>query len=272
MKRRFFIQGILLTLCLNTLSCAQNTHTRHNDENKQKLGFLQGLSPHTWGKSSVNPMRIQALRETALSVGARAGLAQRYTQLSTLLQTHEPTLCRVFNFQLIMLDNHVLPPVLLEGNKTLNLAGDDVIRIADRTYQIASQARFVTAAPTWREYLLKTYAPPENPDRSLLPKNRAERIIWRKYIDEGWQAGIQQAEIIFRENLSRLKRDFDGMLRYRTLLAQNIVSAPYVAQMDLGITGDGHDITVNDRILRITSFPALQSDSSEWRTEIIPHE
>jgi len=97
-------------------------------------------------------------------------------------------------------------------------------------------------------------------------------MIWKKYVDEGWKCGIQQADTIFRENVGRLKRDYEGMVRYRTLLAQYMVSPPFVAQLDMGVTGGGSDLTVNDRVLRITAFPALQSDSHIWKTEITPNE
>jgi len=182
-------------------------------------------------------------------------------------------LYRLFNFNAMLLDKNVLPPVLIEGRNTLSLGGTDTIRIADRTYQILSQAKFVTAAPTWREYLWLSYKPPEAPDRTLLPRNREERLVWKTFIEEGWRAGIQQAELIFKENVARLKRDYEGMIRYRTLLAQNMVSPPFVAQLDMGITGGGSDLTVNDRVLRITAFPTLQNNGGqEWKTEIIPYE
>ena len=49
-----------------------------------------------------------------------------------------------------------------------------------------------------------------------------------------------------------------------------LVSPPYVAELDMGVTGGGSDMSVNDRVLRITAFPALQNDSRGWKTEIIP--
>ena len=51
-----------------------------------------------------------------------------------------------------------------------------------------------------------------------------------------------------------------------------MVSSPYVAETDMGVTGGGSDLTVSDRVLRITAFPTLQNDSQNWKTEIIPHE
>ncbi len=236
------------------------------------LDGIQRLTRDSAGTSKIGAIRGQSLRDSALSMGARAGLACRANQINAILLQQEPLLYRVFNFNAIMLDKSVLPPVLIEGRNTLNLAGPEVIRISDRTYSILAQARFVTAPPSWRDYLWMNFCPPETPDRSLLPKSQAERLLWKKYVEEGWQAGFKQGDTIFRENIGRLKRDFEGMLRYRTLLAQNMVSPPFVAAMDLGVTGGGADMTINDRILRITALPALQSDSQSWKTEITPNE
>jgi defect-in-organelle-trafficking protein DotC len=240
--------------------------------NSSSLDDLQTLSYGTSRPAQVNGVRIQGLRDTALSLGARGGLAQQAEILNRMLLKNEDVLQRVFNFNAIMLDKNVLPPVLIEGRNTLDIAGPDAIRIADRNYQILEQARFVTAPPTWRHYLWMSFSAPEPPDRSLLPKTNIEKTLWKQYVAEGWRAGLQQGDAIFLENLGRLKRDYEGMLRYRTLLAQNMVSAPYVAQTDMGITGDSSNISINDRVLRITAFPELQLNPDQWKTEIIPHE
>lgn len=235
------------------------------------LNNLMDLTSNT-GRTRMAPMRTQGLRETALSVGARGGLAWRAREINLVLLQNEPLLYRIFNFQAMMLEKNVLPPVLTEGRNTLNLAGPDVIRLADRTFQIIQQAKFVTAPPTWRDYLWLSFTVPDMPDKSLLPRTREERFVWKQYVLIGWKAGLQQGELIFKENLGRIKRDYEGMIRYRTLLAQRMVSPPFVGELDMGVTGGGSDLTVNDRILRITALPALQPDSRNWRTEIIPRE
>lgn len=262
---------LMLSMLVGCQKPAINCPPTYCETNKE-LAALEQLEMKGNVRARISVIRTQALRETALSVGARGGLAWRAREINCILLEHEKLLARVFNFNLMMLDKSVLPPVLLEARNTLKLTGTDVIRIADRNFQILSQARFVTAPPTWREYLWMHYTAPEIPDRSLLPRFSAERIVWKRYIDEGWLAGIQQANAIFRENVGRIKRDFEGMIRYKTLLAQNMVSPPFVAEMDMGVTGGCDDMTVNDRVLRITAFPCLQVDSRSWKTEIIPNE
>jgi defect-in-organelle-trafficking protein DotC len=233
---------------------------------------LKNASGNNDSNAAIGALRAQALRETALSLGARGGLAERALQINGTLLNYEPLLDRVFQFNGMILDDNILPPVLIEARNTLNISGGDSIRVADRNYKILSQAKFITAAPTWREYLLMSYDLPQLPDRSLLPRNKPERIMWENDLEEGWKAGLQQAELIFMENINRLVRDYKGMILYRNLLAQRIVSEPYVATLDMGITGNGDDMTVNDRLLRITAFPQLQADSSAWKTELHLHE
>lgn len=260
------IPVILITMSL--AGCATQSNSAFDNPKDRLLD----LSPNKTERTRVNIMRVQALRDTALSVGARGGLAWRSDEINQIIARYEKLLPRIFNFNGLMLDHNILPPVLIEARNTLNLSGTDTIHISDRSYEILKQASFTTAAPHWRDYLWLTYEKPELPDKSLLPYTKEERAIWQKYIDEGWQAGVTQANLIYRENLGRLKRDFEGMVRYRSLLAQNMVSAPYVATLDMGITGGGKDLAVNDRLLKITAFPVLKTNGNQWKTEIVQHE
>lgn len=262
---------IASTLLLAACSSFRPDSPRMKQPADASLSTLKKLS-NAKAKDQIGDLRMQALRDTALSVGARGGLAARSKILNMMLCKQEPLIDRVFDFRRLLLDKSVLPPVLVEGRETLDTGGPDVIRLSDRYYEILQQARFVTNPPNWREYLWMHYTQPETPDRSLLPRTNSEKTVWQAYITEGWKAGEQQAELIFAENLARLKRDYEGMLRYRTLLNQRMVSLPFVAETDLGVTGDSEHMTINDRILRITAFPELQLDPSQWKTEITPSE
>lgn len=217
----------------------------------------------------INPVRWQALYETALSLGATGALAWRSEQINGSLGQNVTELNKIFDFNQLLLNDNVLPPVLVESDNSLNLASNDSIRLSAKTYRIASPARFVTAAPSWRTFLWMNYSKPNIPDRTLLPKNQAEANAWNRFIREGWQNGIQQANAIFAANLSRLRRDYNGMLLYRKLLTQGMVSAPFVAKADLGVTGDSKEIHIDDRVLRITAHSELQTDSSKWQPILV---
>lgn len=221
---------------------------------------------------TVPAIRRMAIQDQAMSLGAQAGLAKRAKQIDDMLTKYARQLDRTFNFDALLLAHNVLPPVLSEGQHGLRLSGDYALRIADRTYKIEKQARFVTVAPNWRDYLMLDYEAPPKPHNTLMPKNRWEKRIWDKIIKEGWVTGSKQANDIFEDSLARLTHEFRGMILYRRLLAQHMVSPPYVAKTDLGVTGGGHRMDINDQVLRITALPSLQANAKTWKAAVTAKE
>lgn len=219
-------------------------------------------------KKRTGKIRQMALKETALSLGAQAGLAWRAKVIDEQLIKQSRRFDAIYDFNSLILEHNILPPVLLEGRNILNLADTQTIRISDRTYKVSKQARFVTTPPTWRQYLWLDYIKPEYPNYTLLPKTKVEKKVWCVYTAKGWRKGVDQANTILEENIARIKEDFGGMILYRKLLAMNMVSPPYVSHTELGITGDGSEIHIDDRVLRITALPALNINSGEWRAAV----
>lgn len=215
--------------------------------------------------SGVTSIRARAIKDTAFGIGAQGGLAWRAQQIDQILYKQASTLDQIFNFRALILNHNVQPPVLVEARNTLNVDDPDNIRLADQTYRIIRPARFITAPMTWRQYLWLDYKRPEIPDTTLLPRSTEERQVWNEYVLRGWREGITQANEIFVANLGRIERDVKGMVLYRKLLAQNMVSAPFVAKAELGVTGNGHEMRVNDQVLRITAHSELNVNSKQWQ-------
>lgn len=229
-----------------------------------EMGYiaLPNLPP---GGDLVNPIRLAAIRQASMSLGARGGLAWEAHVINQSLESESVFIDQVFDFNLLLLEHNVLPPVLTQSDRSLNLADNETLRIDEKTYQILNPARFVTAPPNWRNYLWLHFQKPDIPDRSLLPQTRAEAQVWNHYLRQGWTNGIEQAQAIFSANLNRLKRDMLGMILYRILLAEHMVSAPFVAKAQLGVTGDTNQLRINDQVLRITAQSQLQTDSKKWK-------
>jgi defect-in-organelle-trafficking protein DotC len=215
--------------------------------------------------NNVPAIRYRFLTETATLVGAQGGLAWRSEQINCILKREQQQLDEIYNFRALMLKDDIRPPVLEEGRQELNLEGCESIRTADQIFRIVQDPCFVTAPPNWREFLMMKFCRPEQPDITLLPKNREEAAIWNCYVAIGWKQGIEQANQIFAENLARLKRDYNGMVLYRKLLAQNIVTPPYVAKAELGITGTDRELRINDRILKIAAVSKLNTNPDTWK-------
>ena len=264
-----------LTILLSALLIACSS-SRGNLGDTGSLAGIQSMANSKYtrvqSKKKMSKIREMALKDIALSLGAQAGLAWRAKIIDQDLTKQARNLDTIYDFNSLVLEHNILPPVLLEGRNTLNLADAQSIRVSDRTYKVAKQAHFITTPPTWRQYLWMDYVKPEAPNSTLLPKTKAERELWCIYTAKGWKNGIEQANTILEESISRIKEDFGGMILYRKLLAMNMVSPPYVSHTDLGVTGDGSEIHIDDRVLRITALPALNINSNEWKAAVAKDE
>lgn len=270
------IRNASLLCSMFLIACTSTNNQYQQPGDTSSLYGLQAMGnskqPNLRDSQKTSKIREAALKETALSVGAQSGLASRAKAIDDELVKETRNLDAIYDFNSLILENNVLPPVLLEGRNTLNLDDTQTIRISDRVYKISKQAHFVTTPPGWRQYLWMDYQQPERPHVSLLPKNKEERELWSAYVAKGWENGINQANIILEESIARIKEDFTGMILYRKLLAMNMVTPPYVSHTDLGVTGDADEIHIDDKVLRITALPGLNINSNEWRAALAKDE
>jgi defect-in-organelle-trafficking protein DotC len=214
--------------------------------------------------SGVPDIRYRALRDSALVHGTQAGLARGNFDIQAALGELAVELDRVFDFQRLLLDGLILPPVIVEGRNSFDQPTADFIRIRNTEYTTLAQPYFVYAPPTWRSYLVRdfTFDPKATP--AVAAKDDKERAVWRKYVVEGYAAGQEQAREIFKENFARLMRDYRGMQRYHTLLARGMMTRPYVVSTNQGVQGDKSKLVLGETTLRVTVTPEYVTDQSKW--------
>jgi defect-in-organelle-trafficking protein DotC len=267
MKNKIFGIVVILLAGMGLSSCTKSTQPV-----EPALGYVNVENVSTTD-AQVNAIKAQALKETATSLGAQGALAWRAKAINDMLTQEAKTLDKLYDFNRLMLSNNVIPPVLAESTNPLTQSNANTLRLADKTYKILSPARFTTTPPTWRTYLGLHFAQPDLPDKTLLPKTRAEADIWNQALKEGWKKGLIQANQIFFANMNRLKRDYLGMVLYRKLYSQHMVSAPFVAKAELGVTGNSKEVRINDKVLKITAHSALETDSAKWKPVLqhVPH-
>ncbi len=215
-------------------------------------------------------IRKEALKEAALSYGARGGLAARTYDIRKQLDKRASYLDKVYNFRELLIAApsglQIEPPIVSESLDALLIeANGQTAAVSDTIYNINRNANIVSAARNWRQYLERQWGDVEEPPEILRPMNAEERAIWRELVEKGWKEGTVQADEIFEQDLNTLIADFNGMVRYRKLLAQSMISPPFAQQIDRGVTGDGNTMRVGDRAVQITDAPKLISGSNTWR-------
>lgn len=226
-------------------------------------------------------LRSRAMKEAANSYGARSGLARGNYENQKALAQVTSTYDAVFNFTPFMLvdtqtvekggdgrSRLIRPPVVVEARSAYNQLDPMMIRERDAVYHIDSNVRFVPAPPNWRTYLFRDTGEKVAalPHFSLMPKTAEEKARWDGWVSEGWEAGYSQSKAILDSDLARLARDQEGMVLYYELVKQEVLSLPYVATRNDGVTGDADNLNVGDVTLRITKIPAFQRNPSKWVT------
>lgn len=234
-----------------TLEQLQNPASAYYSEAKAGFGGKNG------------GIRLNAVRDAAVGVGLRGGMKARSDEINDALKQVDRAMDVTYDFRPYVVQDRVLPPVIVESRDVYTQSGDSVLRLAGRSYRIESQARFVSRVPTWREYLVMKYEI-TMPSPALLPKTPEETEVWRRSVAEGWREGIEQADKVFDMNYDRLHRDYLGILRFHRLVASNMVTMPIIAQSSTPVSGDGNQMAVDEHLLRITLLPSFNLNSDNW--------
>jgi len=217
-----------------------------------------------------NEIRLDALRQAAVSYGARAGLAKRTNEIRESMETKSGAMDSIYDFRRLLIPAPsgllIEPPIISEGeDATLIEMDGQSAAVADRIYNINRNARIVSSPRNWRAYLERDWGKVELPPQILFPQNAEEKKVWIENLTKGWEEGLKQADEIFQADLNKLVADYSGMIRYRKLLAQGIVSAPFALQVDRGVTGGGDEMRVGDRAVAITGPSQLMTEAFEWQ-------
>ena len=237
-----------------------------DDTTNRDLGDVEDIAE----KFELPEIRIEAVKQAALSLGARAGLAFRSEEILKTLNMRSGSMDRIYDFKRLLIPAPsgllIEPPIITEGvNATLIEDGGQTAAVTDRIFNINRNAQIVSTARHWRAYLERDWGEIQEPPSILYPRTAEERRVWVENITKGWEQGVTQADEVFQADLNRLVSDYTGMIRYRKLLAQGIVSPPYALQINRGITGGGDEMRVGDRAVQITGPSMLKTEGFEWQ-------
>ncbi len=215
-------------------------------------------------------IRRDALKEAASSFGARGGLIWRTYFIRQEIDQRSQYLDKVYDFRQLLISAPsgmlIEPPIVSEQINAQLIEGDgQQAAVSDRVFNIINNARIVSTPRTWRTYLERDWGVLEPPPDILRPKDAEERALWKDLVEKGWVQGVAQADETFETDLNRLMADFNGMVRYRSLLAQGMISPPHALQVDRGVTGGGDEMRIGDRAVQITGVPELITGSDQWQ-------
>ncbi len=252
-----------------SMSVSNMNNVRTNSGVEQVMSSSLSQSAKAAGPE-ISEMRRNALVDMASNYGNSAGLAWKLKKITNEeIKQMENKLDTLYNFSdpRLSLESGVLLPVIEEGQSNYAQNSDDEVRFSDKAFKIVAPSKIVSVYPTWRNYLSFSIPTFEEPPKAFLPQNPAEAAIWDEQVKMGWEAGVMQAMHWFQASKDRLDRDFNGMIKSRQLIAQGILTMTVVSRQNLGVTGGGRDLSINDQIFKIVDHSALVSDEKEWKVQ-----
>ncbi len=221
-------------------------------------------------------LRFRSMREAALSWGSQAGYHRRMWELHLMVTERTDVLDTIFDFNRVTWPTPngtgwIVPPVIRSSGEIWT-GGENgqTAAAADAFFEIMTPGRIAGALPSWRDYLI--HIPPSpRPVVAALRPYEEEILQWREWAAEGWNAGFKQADLAFESEMARLERDYQGMLEFRRLHAQGMISDVVLdtASYHLGAENDGQIMRIGERSVRIAEPSRLIGDSSTWQPRIV---
>lgn len=218
-------------------------------------------------KQEIRNLRTNAIFDEALEYGIQTAMYNTLTRFENKIDKIGAYYDNVYNFRLLMLYNgRVIPPIVLETNRSLEKESESLLRTIDRAYTFYNQARVTITPPSFRDYIMVTPLKPEQPNILALPfKDKpVEMEAWKKGIREGWMTGIRQAYLVLNEAIFEMARDYTGMSNYMYLLSKNMVTLPEISESDLGVNTNNQTINIGESTFKITQLPEFNIDGSSW--------
>lgn len=215
-------------------------------------------------ENKANALREKAVFEASEIFGAQSGYCHEVLRHNAEVQSRAKILDQMFDFGALMLDGgKVLPPIIDQEDQTFYTDGPKYAVTTQKVWKIVQDPMIVSAAPDWRQYLLLTCNPPNQPNPLLLPVSSGDVSAWTQGAQQGWAAGVEQARQAAQMSLNRLVRDYTGMLRFTALYERGLVSAPILATGHAAVVLDGHTMQVGQTIYRLTRTTGFDVKAAE---------
>ena len=217
----------------------------------------------------VEGLRRKALREAAHAHGSQHGYARRAWEILGILEDKGRELSREYDFRLVARPapsgtGYVVPPSVSLSVNLMRIRPNGVARAADEQYEIVEQGRLAPRVPTWRDYLLFYPQSPAALPASLEPMGDEEEVEFRKWIEQGWNAGTEQANSELEIRLSKLRRTYEGMLRFRKLADRGIVERLLLESTDPADSASPSMLRTGERAARIVAQAGFRADDGEY--------
>lgn len=219
--------------------------------------------------------RLRIIMEHAYNHAVARGIESKMNEVRQAVALNERQFDAIYNFQPLMIQSKIVPPVITESRDIIQNPDDLTIKTTGAVYKIDQQARFATLPPNWRTYLTfpedrYKVGTNETITGDLAPKNRLEREKVRKEIIRGFKDGQAQGVDIFQYAFNKLNRDYTGMIKFHEFVMAGKLTMPAFASQTLAVASTGNSLSLDQSLLTITQLPSFNSNIDTWKSWITP--
>lgn len=231
-KKKMILSSLIASVLLST-GCSVNI-SKDAMESDAKQAADKPIESKDQGVTKLElngqSLRIQSIENSYYALSFQQTVFNSYKDILASINPMSNTLDEIFNFKQLMYGQKMLPPVIEESYDYLGVQSEKSMVKTERRWKIIKDAKVVATTPVWQDYLFAGMSVKPNTINSTLTPITPEEI---KAAQKGKQRGVREGKEyvvqLFNTNLSRLSKDFLGMLTYKKLEVQGIVGAPILA-------------------------------------------
>lgn len=216
--------------------------------------------------------RKDQIYNEALTYGINSGLYAKSYQYKKFFEDEnvQKELDQIFFFDYLLLFNgRVQPPILVESEDIFIKKNDTKTHEIKKSYMFKEQAKVVSSAKSWRDYIypLLNINKPEVPHELLLPRTEDEFKEWENGVKDGWEKGEKLARDNIIYKLRVLGNDLLGMIRYKTITQQNIITEGISSEIPISVSSneDNTSLNIGEKIFELNKLPKFNPDSESWK-------
>ncbi|AXE28464.1 hypothetical protein DK842_00060 [Chromobacterium phragmitis] len=259
------MRSVFLSVVLFFLTGAARAAVQIPIEDGTALQSALNWQPKTY-LSEEAALKLKAIYGAGLSYGAQLGQSRETERLNAMLQEQDASLSKIFDFSKLLLPDSLLPPVLSSAKNSVRLDGPSSVVSVEASYRVKEDARFVTAVPTWWDYMQQPVPDVREPDAALKPQTAEEKQAWNDGVKQGWATGVLAAKSAYESKLAQLNESFNGMMLYKMLWLKNMVDPPKVIKQEQRVAeaNGGIDVKV---VRKVIAQPVVfVKDLTRWRS------
>lgn len=261
------VSGVLL---MSAMTGSANAKLDYNDNINSPAELLQfqermaRASDKEKESLIAGDIKMKAMYDYAKAIAIRAAMTSRIDNIESIIEKHSRELDAIYNFEPLMIQQRVVPPVITEARDLYNQSSNLQIRLSQALYNIERQAYFSSTAPNWREYLRfnnegSAYGKFGYFAGDMQPKTKMEGEIWAEATEKGWELGARQANVILEQAMQKLNRDYTGMIRFHTMVLEGKLTMPSVSSYNLYDSNTGNRLIVGEELLEIDVLPTFKN-------------